>query len=176
MPRQFSQVSARGSCVYKEQAELWSLIWRATECESQFEQRANVKFCQKFFRKLPELWHSKNWLLLHENIAVCLSIGNCQDIWFCFATPFIFTWSRTMRFLFLSQSQRKAKWEQISVGRGDVTATREVVQDISASAFQMCLKQLHQRWQMCTAANGQYFEWGWGSVCFWRYCNMVGQK
>jgi hypothetical protein len=34
-----------------------------------------------------------------------------------FATPSMLTWSRTMRFLFLSPLERKATWASISVGR-----------------------------------------------------------
>jgi hypothetical protein len=39
-----------------------------------------------------------------------------------------------------------------------VTAIREAVLDLPANISQQCFQQLHQHWQTCIAANGDYFE------------------
>jgi hypothetical protein len=45
--------------------------------------------------------------------------GAAKTTGHCFATPYMLTWSRTTRFLFLSLLEREATWASISVGRRD---------------------------------------------------------
>ena len=96
------------------------------------------RLCYSIRRKRPDLWRTKNWLLLHDNVPALRSVLvqkklARQQVPICHTlrTPLI-----SHHAIFVSSSEEV------------ITATREVVRDLPATMFQRCYQQLYQHWQM----------------------------
>ncbi|KAJ4434269.1 hypothetical protein ANN_22821 [Periplaneta americana] len=119
-------------------------------------------------RKRPELWHRKNWLLLQDNAPAHRSILVQeelvrQQVAVLPHPPYSPDLSPCDFFLFpLMKSILRGR--NFYAAEKVMTATREAVRHLPANIFQRCFQQLHQRWQTCIAANGDYIEEGCRSV------------
>jgi hypothetical protein len=126
------------------------------------------RYKEILFRKRPELWCRKNWLLLHNTAPAHCSVPIQEDLAEQQVTvphPCGFSFSRGNRkrlygarcdlFLFPRLKEKPSGCGFQSRGCGFhsaqdvVTATMEVVRDLPANIFQ----QLYQRWQACIEAN-----------------------
>ena len=120
-----------------------------------------------FHRKRPELWHRKNWLLLHDNAPAYWSVLVQEELARLQVTilphppyprdlaPCDFCLFPCMKALLRGHIFHSA--EEVMI------FTREDVWDLLANKFQRCFQQLYQCWQMCIVANSDYFEGGCGS-------------
>jgi hypothetical protein len=140
---------------------------------SQFEQWENVKFCQKLGKSASETFHMIKQT--YGEALGCSAVFKWHKGFACprgaaktaghrFATPSMLTWSRTMRFLFLSPLVRKATWASISDGRRDRCCHKGSCMGTSCKYLSAVfpaaiptLEDLHrgQRWLF----------WGWMWMC-----------
>ncbi|KAJ4450365.1 hypothetical protein ANN_01786 [Periplaneta americana] len=113
-------------------------------------------------RKRPELWHRKNWLFLHDNAPAHRSILvqeelARQQVAVLPHPPYSPDLAPCDFFLFpLMKSILRGR--NFYAAEKVMTATREAIRHLPANIFQQCFQQLHQRWQTCIEANGDYIE------------------
>jgi hypothetical protein len=109
--------------------------------------------------KRPELWHRKNWLLLHDNAPVLAK----QQVTVLPHPPYSPDLA-PCDFFFSPRLQEKLCGRRFQSAEEIITAIKEAVRDLPANIFQQCFQHLYQRWQSCVVANGDYFEGGCGYV------------
>ncbi|KAJ4427945.1 hypothetical protein ANN_23957 [Periplaneta americana] len=106
-------------------------------------------------RKRPELWHRKNWLLLHDNAPAHRSILvqeelARQQVAVLPHPPYSPDLAPCDFFRFpLMKSILRGR--NFYAAEKVMTATREAVRHLPANIFQRCFQKLHQRWQTCIA-------------------------
>jgi hypothetical protein len=130
---------------------------------SQFEQRENVKFCQKLGESANETFHMMKqaygealgrspvckWQVQEElpkqQVTILPQHPGSLDLAPC-------------DFFFFPRLKEKLRGRRFLSAEEIVAATREAAWDLPANIFQQCFQQLYQRCQTCIAANGDCFE------------------
>jgi hypothetical protein len=129
---------------------------------SEFEQRENVKFCQKLGKSASETFS-------HDQASVRRRSLGRSAVWHkSFACPRRAAKTTGHRFatldlapcdyFFFPRLKEKLRGRRFLSAEEIVAATREAVWDLPTNTFQQCFQQLYQRWQTCIAANGDCFE------------------
>ncbi|KAJ4425780.1 hypothetical protein ANN_27405 [Periplaneta americana] len=106
-------------------------------------------------RKRPELWHRKNWLLLHDNAPAHRSILVQEELArqqvAVLPHPPYSPDLAPCDFFSLSPHEINPGGRNFYAAEKVMTATREAVRHLPANIFQRCFQQLHKRWQTCIA-------------------------
>jgi hypothetical protein len=131
---------------------------------SHFEQRENVKFCQKLGKSVNKTFHMIKQAYGEEAWAAVLCLSGTkvqeelpkQQVSILPHHPYSPDLA-PCNFFFFPRLKEKLRGRRFLLAE-EVAATREAIWDLPANIFQQCFQQVYQRWQTCIAANGDCFE------------------
>jgi hypothetical protein len=116
----------------KRQGNVWTVFWLIWNCSDGIHPSRSDKhrykeilhrLCNSIRRKRPEFWHTKNWLLLHDNSPAHCSVLVQEELAKQQVTvlphpPYSLDLA-PCDFYFFPWLKKKATWALILVGRGD---------------------------------------------------------
>ncbi|KAJ4451915.1 hypothetical protein ANN_03393 [Periplaneta americana] len=101
--------------------------------------------------KRPELWRTKNWLLLHDNAPTHRSVLVQEELARQQVTilphPLYSPDLAPCDFFLFPRMKATLRGRRFHSSEEVMTATREAIRDLPANIFQQCFQQLYQRWQ-----------------------------